>query len=72
MARGPASVDSVVVVHICEEHDVGGAEDEVTVLLIEGASVEPVVVFHSCDEDIDARGVAEPLVGLGDEVIVVP
>lgn len=68
----PVSVDSVVVAHVCEDCDVGGAVDEFSVLLIEGASVEPVVVFHSCDEDIDTRGVAEPMdVGLDEEFIVV-
>lgn len=67
----PASVDSGVVVQICEDRDFGGAVDEFSVLLIEGGSVEPVVVFHSCDEDIDTRGVAEPLdVGLDEEYIV--
>ena len=67
----PASVDSVVVVHICEDRDFGVAVDEFSVLLIEGTSVEPVVVFHSCDDDMDTRGVAEPLdVGLDEEFIV--
>lgn len=62
-----------MVVHVCEDRDVGAAVDEFSVLLMEGVSVEPVVDFHSCDDDIDTRGVAEPLdIGLDEEFVVVP
>jgi hypothetical protein len=35
--------------------------DGISRLFRDGHSVELVILVHSCDEDIDARGVAEPV-----------
>ena len=65
----PVSVEPVVVVHTWDERAVGVAVDGGSGVIVEGHSVELVMVVHSCDEDIDARGVAEPVdAGLDEEL----
>lgn len=55
-----------MVVQTCDDPAVGGAV--VSRLVRDGHSVELVIVVHSCDDDIDARGVVEPVdAGFDDE-----